>query len=89
VYLLDLSCGGALVQTRCRLLPGSEVTLHLGPNGRVVKRGRVQRCKVMALDPSLGVTYCAALVFDTVLTHEPGPADAGSVGLGPDDGLRP
>jgi hypothetical protein len=63
--LVDLGAGGALVECRSRLLPGSTVLLQfIAPGRTVTVRGRVVRCEVTALDPAHGVRYRGAVSFD-------------------------
>jgi len=63
--VLDLSGGGALVETAVRLMPGTSTVLHLvGVRRRHTIRGTVLRCYVSALDRSTGVRYRAALRFE-------------------------
>lgn len=82
VKVLDLSSGGALVETAARLLPGTSIVLHLvGIRGPHTVRGTVLRCYVSALDRLAGIRYRAALGFDqafqmpdnTIGAPEPGP----------------
>lgn len=62
--LIDLSAGGALVETNCRLLPGTDVELHVETSTkRTNVRGRVLRCAVVHLHPR-AVTYRGAIGFD-------------------------
>ena len=65
VEVIDLSSGGALLEARCRLLPGARVELQLELDERwYVTRGRVLRSRVARLDRLLGVAYRAAVAFD-------------------------
>lgn len=65
VAIIDLAAGGALVEAASRLLPGSNVELHLGaPEWRWSTPARVLRCRVSALVVERGVLYRAALRFD-------------------------
>ena len=65
--VVDVSAGGALVETCHRLLPGTEVDLHLEtPSRRVTVRGRVLRCAVSRLRSS-SVCYRGAIAFDRQL----------------------
>ena len=65
--LLDVSAGGALVQSSHRLMPGSSIDVQLLVWGRrLLVRGRVLRCEVSALGPA-GPIYCGALNFDRTL----------------------
>jgi hypothetical protein len=71
VILVNIGDGGALVEASSRMLPDSAVVLQLlTRDGARCIRGRVLRCEVAALDPSLGIRYRGALSFD-----EPQPLD--------------
>jgi PilZ domain len=62
--VIDVSAGGALVETAHRLLPGTTVELHLEtPHQRATVRGRVLRCAVAHLRSS-SVCYRGAIGFD-------------------------
>ncbi len=64
VELIDVSSGGALIESARRLLPGTTVELHLAMHDRrVAVRGRVLRCSVSRLRPS-SVCYRGAIGFD-------------------------
>ena len=64
--LLNVSAGGALVDTEHRLLPGSIVELQMRTKGdRISMRGRVVRCAVVRLRPA--VCYRGAIAFDQYL----------------------
>jgi|SRR5919201_4653474 hypothetical protein len=64
--LLNVSAGGALVDTGHRLLPGTAVDLQMRTtNDRISMRGRVVRCAVVRLRPA--VCYRGAIVFDQCL----------------------
>ena len=64
VSVVDVSAGGALVESGHRLLPGAPVELHLRGDGRSeVMRGRVLRCAVARLR-SNAVCYRGAIAFD-------------------------
>lgn len=66
VDVMDVSRGGALVESGSRLLPGRNIELHLiADSHRIVVRGRVIRCHVSALEPSGGVRYRGAVAFDS------------------------
>ncbi len=68
VRIIDLSLGGALVETECRLLPGAVVELQLAGSGAAQRvRGRVIRSQVAALDSQQGIRYRGALMFDRQL----------------------
>jgi hypothetical protein len=61
VQLVDLSSGGALVESSARLKPGLRTELHLHGAHRRSIVGRIDRCRVTALDP---IRYQGAIVFD-------------------------
>lgn len=64
VALVNVSAGGALVESRTRLTPGAKTELQLfGPSRRSV-RGRVERCRVANLEP---LRYEGAIVFEASL----------------------
>ena len=64
VALVDVSAGGALVETIHRLLPGSAIELQLDSGERrAAVRGRVLRCAVAGLR-SGAVWYRGAIGFD-------------------------
>ena len=66
--LVDLSAGGALVETPSRLRPGGRAALRLtGVTGSWSVSGQVLRSWVAALEPERGVVYRGALVFDEAL----------------------
>jgi hypothetical protein len=64
---VNVSGGGALLETTARLLPGSLVDLHLtSSREKVVMRARVLRCAVVRLQAG-DVWYRGAVSFDGVL----------------------
>lgn len=64
VSVIDLSAGGALVESDRRLLPGAAVELHLRSDQRSeIVRGRVVRCAVARLRAN-AVCYRGAIAFD-------------------------
>jgi hypothetical protein len=64
VKLVDISAGGALIDTRVQLKPGSEVTLQLTSGGQVVELlSEVIRCRLEAIDGSRAL-YRGACEFD-------------------------
>ena len=64
--LVNLSAGGALIDTEHRLLPGTTVELQMRTkNDRINVRGRVLRCAVVRLRPA--VCYRGAIAFDQYL----------------------
>jgi len=67
VAVIDVSAGGALIETEQRLLPGTAIDLHLTtPERNVAMRGRVLRCTVARLRSS-SVSYRGAIGFDRSL----------------------
>lgn len=65
VHLVDLSAGGALVQTRRALRPGARVHFNLVLRERSFGlSARVLRCVVWTLDWSEGISYRGALQFE-------------------------
>jgi hypothetical protein len=64
LVLLDVTAGGALVEARCQLRPGSRVDVHLESDDRRQMVGaHVTRCTVATIDRDAGITYRAALSF--------------------------
>jgi hypothetical protein len=62
--LIDVSAGGALIETSQRLLPGTSVELLVEKNtDRANVRGRVLRCAVVRLRPTW-ICYRGAIAFD-------------------------
>ena len=62
--LIDVSAGGALIETTHRLLPGSSIELHVETRShRTNVRGRVLRCAIVLVRPSW-VCYRGAIGFD-------------------------
>jgi len=62
--LVDVSAGGALIETAHRLLPDAPVELHLDMEDRhIVMRARVLRAVVVGLRPG-SVCYRGAVGFD-------------------------
>jgi len=69
VSLIDVSAGGALIESSRRLMPDACVELHLlqhTADAKVV-RGRVLRCCVSTLSAST-VSYRGAIAFDRPLS---------------------
>lgn len=66
-HIVDLSSGGALIETEWRLLPGSRVDMQVGdpvPIFRVA--GRILRCHVALLECER-IRYRGALMFESQL----------------------
>jgi hypothetical protein len=62
--LIDVSAGGALIETSLRLLPGSSIELQVETGtDRARLRGQVLRCSVVRLRPTW-VCYRGAIAFD-------------------------
>ena len=61
--ILDLSSGGALIETDWRLLPGSRVDLQLGAPVQYHATGRILRCHVVLLRRE-AIRYRGALKFE-------------------------
>jgi hypothetical protein len=66
--LLDVSAGGALVETTYRLLPGSPIDLHVATTDRrVFVRGGVLRSAVVGVRAT-GMRYRSAIGFNHLLS---------------------
>ncbi len=64
VRVIDVSAGGALIETTHRLLPGTVVELQVETGtDRASLRGQVLRCAVVRLRPTW-VCYRGAIAFD-------------------------
>jgi hypothetical protein len=76
VNIVDLSCGGALLESDRPLRPGSRESLELsGPGRSIVVTVGVLRSRISALEPG-GVIYRAACAFSRLLElPELAPAD--------------
>ena len=64
VHVINLSRGGALIESASRLAPGTRAELQLLGSPRRLVCGRIDRCQVSALNP---LCYRGAVVFDTAL----------------------
>ena len=65
--IIDVSPGGALIETDWRLLPGTRVELQLGDPVTLHRvKGRILRCHVAMLDRER-IRYRGALVFEEQL----------------------
>jgi hypothetical protein len=63
-HILDVSPGGALIETEWRLLPGVRVELQVGePTALYRVKARVVRCHVALLDRGR-IRYRGALMFE-------------------------
>lgn len=62
--VIDVSAGGALIETSHRLLPGTSVELQVDTGSeRASVRGQVLRCAVVRVRPTW-VCYRGAIAFD-------------------------
>jgi len=69
--VVDVSTSGALVQSTTRLLPGTNVDVHVtATHGRVLIRARVVRCTVWDVTAD-AVQYRGALAFSTHVDLHP------------------
>ena len=74
--LVDVSAGGALIETLHRLLPGRSVEIQMeGQDRRATIRGCVVRCAVVAVRAA-SVSYRGAVRFDERLSWFAAPAIA-------------
>ncbi len=65
VHVVDVSSGGALLEGRRPLRPGTAVEVQFERHdSRVRMSATVLRCGVTALDPDAGPTYQAAVSFE-------------------------
>lgn len=64
VVVVNLCAGGALVHSAQRMSPGARTELQLFDTVRHRVTGRIERCRVVAVDP---ICYEAAVVFDADL----------------------
>ena len=63
--MVDLSPGGALVETETRLRPRMKTVLQLkAGNGEMRASGEIVRAWVSAIVPGRGILYRGALRFD-------------------------
>jgi PilZ domain len=66
--LIDVSAGGALIETNHRLMPGKSMELQVEKEAdRASIGGKVLRCVVVKLHPTW-VCYRAAILFDKQLS---------------------
>jgi hypothetical protein len=66
--VIDVSAGGALIETHHRLLPGTIVELRVERDGNTATvRGRVLRCAVVGVRPAW-VCYRGAIGFERQLS---------------------
>jgi hypothetical protein len=62
--VIDLSSGGALLESPDRMSPGVRAELQLIGTARRLVRGRITRCHIVRLEP---LCYRGAIVFETPL----------------------
>lgn len=68
--IVDVSAGGALIETGHRVLPGAVVELHVQRQASATSvRGRVLRCSIVCVRSS-GVRYRAAIAFESELAGD-------------------
>lgn len=68
ISLLNMSSGGAMVETWYRLLPGSRVLIQfLGINPRIAVGAYIVRCSVREIDRERGLRYRGAVMFEQAL----------------------
>ena len=67
---MNLSHNGALLASRNRMSPGARTELQLLGTRRRSVRGRIERCRVTALDP---VCYEGVVLFDEQLEWRDAP----------------
>lgn len=84
VALVDVSAGGALVESPRPLRPGARVHVQLVTEGRTLSlAAHVLRCAVWSVDPDHGVQYRGALRFDQrceLFREEAAPGSPGAGG---------
>jgi hypothetical protein len=69
--VVNVSTGGALVEGETRLLPGTNVDVHVtSAQGRVLVRSRVVRCSVWSVSADV-IQYRGALAFSTPVDVSP------------------
>jgi PilZ domain len=77
-HVVDLSAGGALIETDWRLLPGTRVELQFGQPAAPVKvAGRILRCHVAVLDRER-IRYRGALSFEKRMSFGESATQLGS-----------
>jgi hypothetical protein len=80
--VIDVSAGGALIETSHRLLPGTVVELHVERGSEHTRvRGRVLRCAVVKVRPTW-VCYRGAIGFER---HLPWLLDEAGCPMRPND----
>jgi hypothetical protein len=64
IVLINISAGGALIQSSNHMKPGARTELQLLARVRHVVSGRIDRCRVVSLDP---LRYEGAVIFECPL----------------------
>lgn len=64
ILIVNLSSGGALVESPTSLKPGARADLQRPGAERTIVRGRIARCRVIGLEP---MQYEAAILFEQPL----------------------
>ena len=77
VTIIDVSAGGALLESRGRMYPGARAELQLLGDSKRMLRGRIARCVVVQLEPLL---YRGAMVFDDTLEVAASSGELGPFG---------
>jgi PilZ domain len=68
--IVDVSPGGALIETDWRLLPGMQLELYVGDPVALYKvKGRLQRCHVALIDRGR-IRYRGAMVFEAKIPFD-------------------
>lgn len=67
VRIVNVGRGGALVESHSRMMPGGRTELQLCGAWRHSIRGRIDRCRVIAVNP---MRYEGAIVFEQALEWE-------------------
>jgi hypothetical protein len=76
INLINISVGGALIETQERMLPGSAVSLKFVTTEKVYFiEGRIIRCNVVSIDKV--ISYQCAVVFNEDLTILPPSKETG------------
>jgi hypothetical protein len=72
VFIINVSSGGALLDSQARLSPGARAELQLLGERRRLVRGTIDRCEVVCLAP---LRYRGAMVFEEPLLFEREPPE--------------
>lgn len=77
ILIVNVSAGGVLVESANCLKPGARAELQLPGSARCVVRGRIDRCRVIGINP---MTYEAAIAFEEPLAS-PGLEESVAAGF--------